>query len=448
MTNRLEAIWAAIRSVVPASLARGLAWQYLGNIGSALLAGGFILFIGRRLGVVEYGLYAVCVAAATVVFSLSEMRLQEVAIRFLADYRTRQDDVGAASFLKAAFLLDVLLRIGAFLLVVVLGSWINIHIAKSAGSTYYIVLAAAGFLLGRLGNTPALGVLRIGGRFDLHAQALLAEGVARFAIYAALDMLSGPSVQSALLAALAASVCSNAMVQVGAARLVRSWKLPLMTAPLAAIRPRAAELLRFAGSSYSISLFDVVVRELDTLIVALFLTLADVGIYRMSKSIAQLLWRAGDPVFLVVMPEFAKLWSEGRRAELKHLVSRIATLLTILAASLLAGAYLLMPILVPVVLGSQYSRVLSVFPVASWWIAVSLPLIWTHALAYAIGKPHLQLVANIIGNLIGLGCLLVFTRAYGVVGSAMALSFGYASTFSLAWLILRQTRWSRSELPP
>jgi O-antigen/teichoic acid export membrane protein len=446
--TRLHRLWPAVRDAVPASLARGLAWQYLGNLGSAVLSGGFILLIGRRLGVTDFGLYAVCVAAATVVFSLSEMRLQEVAIRFLADYRARQDDPGAASFLKAAYLLDAVLRIAAFLLVVTAGPWISTHIAKSAGSIEYITLAAAGLLLGRIANTPALGVLRVGRRFDLHAKALLAEGVARFASYGALDLAFGPSVQSALGAAVVGPLVSNMMIQVCAARIVRGWRLPVREARLAAIRPRSGELLRFAGSSYSISLFDVVVRELDTVIVAWYLSLADVGVYRMSKSIAQLIWRAGDPVFLVVMPEFAKLWSEGRRDDLKRLVKRIAVLLTLLAVVLLTGAYLAMPAFVPIVLGPQFLSVLRVFPAASWWIAVSLPLIWTHALAYAIGKPHLQLLANIFGNLIGLGLLISLTRLFGVTGAAMALSCSYAATFALAWMILRQQRWSQTQTAP
>jgi O-antigen/teichoic acid export membrane protein len=439
---RFNRLWPAVRNAIPASLARGLAWQYLGNVGSALLNGGFILLIGRRLGVTDFGLYAVCVAAATVVFGVSEMRLQEVAIRFLADYRARQDDVGAASFLKAAYLLDAVLRICAFLLVVIAGSWISTHIAKSPGAIEYIALAAAGLLLGRIGGTPALGVLRVGRRFDLHAKALLTDGAARLLSYGFLDLAFGPSVKSALIAALVGLLVGNAMIQVCAARIVRGWRLPVREAPLAAIRPRSGELLRFAGSSYSISLFDVVVRELDTVIVAWYLSLADVGVYRMSKNIAQLIWRAGDPVFLVVMPEFAKLWSEGRRAELKHLVKRIAVLLTLLAIGLLAGAYLAMPVVVPAVLGPQFSRVLGVFPAASWWIAVSLPLIWTHALAYAIGKPHLQLLANVFGNLLGLGLLITLTRSFGVIGAAMALSCSYAATFVLAWAILRQQRWA------
>lgn len=444
---RIWAIWPAIRNMIPAGLAAGLAWQYLGNIGSALLAGAFLLLVGRRLGVAEYGLYAVCLAAATVVFSLSEMRLQEVAIRFLADYRARADHLGTASFLKAIYLFDVVLRAAAFLLVVVLGSWVNIHVAKSAGSTAYIALAAGGLLLGRAGNTPALGVLRIGGRFDLHAKALLAEGVGRLAVYGLLDWYLGPTVKAALLAALAGSLISNLIVQMWAANILHGWNLPFARARLTALRSRGRELAQFTGSSYSISLFDVVVRELDTVIVAWYLTLADVGVYRMSKSIAQLIWRAGDPIFLVVMPEFARLWAEGRRDELRRLVNRVTALLSGLAIALLAGAYVAMPLLVPIVLGEQFSRVPQVFPAGSWWIGVSLPLIWTHALAYAIGKPQLQLLANILGNLIGLGLLITLTPAYGVSGSAMALSISYAGTFTFAWFILRRQHWSHGRIP-
>lgn len=435
---RIDELSTIVRNAIPAALARGLAWQYVGNFGSALLSGGFLLLIGRRLGVTEFGLYSVCVAAATIAFSLSEMRLQEVTIKFLAEYRSRQDAESAAAFIKLTYVFDLALRLVAFLIVVGLDSWINVHLAKSTGSAYFIVLAAAGFLLGRAGSTPALGVLRIGNRFDLHAQALLAEGTTKFLVYGILDFIWGPSIQIALIAALLGPLVSNVMIQVGAMRVVLKWALPIGSASVLAMRTRTRELLKFVLSSYSISLFDVVVREFDTAIVAWYLSLADVGLYRMAKSFALLIWKAGDPIFFVVMPEFAKLWSEGRGAELKQLVQRLTRLLALMAIIILPAAYLLMPAVVRAILGAQYLSILQIFPIASWWIVVSLPLIWTHPLAYAIGRPQLQLIANVFGNLIGLGLLIALTRSFGVVGAAMGLSCSYAATFLIAWFVLQQ----------
>ena len=78
---------------------------------------------------------------------------------------------------------------------------------------------------------------------------------------------------------------------------------------------------RLIASNLGISSSDMMAKDLDIAIISHFVSIEKVGLYKMAKSLVQVIWRAIDPFYLAIMPEVQRLWKHGEHKNLKrHLI--------------------------------------------------------------------------------------------------------------------------------
>lgn len=424
----------------PASFLRNLGWQYVANAGAAVLGALHQLAVASSIGATDYGLFALGFAFSSLVFGCFDPRLQEVCIRYFSEFMDSRKPESLEAMLRLALWVDVVTRALGFVVLLLLAHFASRTLLKvEDGET--VLLAYALWLFGaRLGNAPAVGIVRVLDRFDVHAKVVVFDWSMRLAAVLVVIALGKASLMLLILVSGAAAVIANITLVVFSMRLLKSRNVPVLGGPMAALSPRRRELRAFMASSYSISIVDSVVRDLDTTIVGWFLPLDSVAVYRMAKNFALMVWKAGDPIFFVVMPELSRMVQNNDIAAIRTFVFGLARILFAGAIVLLGVAVALVPLITEWFLGPGFERVPIVFLFSSGWIVVSLPIIWTHALAYANGKPHLQLSANIIGNALAAVLLVVLTPLFGVIGAATSVSIGYAVTFLAALAFLRIQR--------
>ncbi len=423
---------------LPASFLRNIRWQYAANLATGLLGGAYVLLLGNELGLAGFGAYSLFTAIATLVFNAFDLRVQEAVVRFVASGRssgTERDGSTAA----VLFVLDAVARLAAFTLVALLAQPVSNLFFDGAAVGPEVTAVAALLLLSKTANAPALGLLRICDRFDLNARLQVADWSGRLG-FTAVAAWQG-SLEILEVVAIAAAIGGVVNV-VTIAVAIRTWqrasgeRIALHRDSLG----RLPEMGRFVLASQGISICDSVVRELDTTLVAWYLGIESTAIYRMSKNFVQILWRAADPVFLVVMPEIRRFLVDGRRAELMEFLRAVSVVLLIGAASVVLVSALIMPWVVDAFLEPRFAPAASLFPWMAWWIVICLPLIWTHALAAASGVPQLQLLANLIGNAIAALLLVILTPLWGVWGAALGWSAGLTATFVVSFALLRRRR--------
>lgn len=418
---------------LPAGFLRNLRWQYIATFGAAALGGLYLLVVGRALGVENFGLYSLCMAIAGVVFNCSDFRLQEVAIRFLSIESHPDMAPMASSRLRALFLIDVSVRSLAALAIVFVATMAAHTVVHNAMALEPILLSGAVLFFSKTGSGPATGILRVAGKFEWTAWLSILDWGVRLAVTAAFAFTSGLSIALVLVVALLISGAVNLATVVAA---LWAWHRQAHAVSSTGIELRDRPLWRFIWSCYGISLCDNVVRELDTTIVGLFLNVAAAGIYRMAKNFVNLIWRVADPVFLVVMPEFSRLLGSGHWGKLRVFLRRLIVVLGGSALFLFVATSAVMPWIVRTFLGASFSLVATVYPIMLSFILISMPLIWTHALLAAAGRPDLQLRANILGNVVAVGLLTVLTRSFGIYGAAFGWAVGLSATFALSGFFL------------
>jgi O-antigen/teichoic acid export membrane protein len=153
---------------------------------------------------------------------------------------------------------------------------------------------------------------------------------------------------------------------------------------------------------------------------------------------AGMAWRLADPIFIVIMPKLAKICSSDQTEKLTSFVK--ALLLVLIPSALLlfvtsvAGVALVGRFL----LGKEYVEAVKLYPAASAWILIALPLIWTHPLSIASGKPSLFFVGGGLGNAVGLLAIVLGAWRFGVEGALIGLSLAFCLPFVFSFMILRR----------
>src|SRR6266513_830447 len=314
------------------SLFGQLRWQTASNLGAAALGGIYLVYLGRKLGAREFGLFALVTGVASFAFSATDLRSQEAMVRYLAVFAEKP--VERAACVRLLLFVDAASRVIVWLLLLAVSPLVAKFLIKSHDAFATIVVAATAAMLAKIGR---------------------------------------------------------------AARELTDAQIAVRGAVAATAQSGAGEVGRFLTVSAAMSLSDSFVRELDTTVVAWYLPLPDVGAYRMAKNIVLMLWRAVDPVYVVLMPEFARQLAGGRRHDTVRLATR--TTMLVFAGSIVVRFYMffILPTAVSAILGVSFSAVPQTANLMALGLLLGAPLIWTHALSVGAGKVHVQLCANLLG---------------------------------------------------
>jgi O-antigen/teichoic acid export membrane protein len=414
-----------LRSVWSSDFARNLSWQYIANIGVGVLGAIYILLAAANLGAADFGRYTIVIAMPTIVFLVLDARMQEVYIYFHAQSKKR----GGTSFLGNLFVIELVLRtislLVALVIILLFGSFFldPLGINAAMAASIYVFLA-------KTTNGIAMGMLRVENKLDLVAKTQLADWLTRIFTIGILLLIDEIDVINLVIGQALSGLFFNLFLLIMAIKAVypgaRKAELP---GPPVAWRFFSSNRRIFL-SNQATNASDSVAKELDVIILSLFVTLPSVGIYKLAKSCVAIIWRLGDPIFIVIMPKLAQLVAENSWAELASLLKKLTMGLFILSVIIyvagLLGVWLVFNYIYP----AGFEDVPIVFFWMAWTILTTLPLIWVHPLAASYGRPDLQMIASVAGNLIGLAIIAAGSAQYGAYGGA----FGAASAMFLPML--------------
>lgn len=412
--------------------AHNLKWQFVANGSQAVFGGAYMLVLGRLLGPTDFGIFSIVSALVLVAGLLLELRIQDVVARDFchADGSTpaRPDD---AARLVDLFILEASSRalpaLGLIVLAPVLAGWSQLP----SDGVLLIVLAAIGFFLSKAGWGASTGVLRVLGRTDLIAVCLTADWGMRLVATAVSALFVTMSVELALVIALVSGgLCNGAQAIIA----LRNFSRRFGPVRLRGWTPRSAfarsrDNRRLIGANLGVSAADLMAKDLDVAMISSILPAEKVGLYKLAKSFAQMIWRGIDPFYLAIMPEVRRLWVDGQTAELKRLLLKTTWRLLMLAIVFVAATWVLVTLFGERVLGSGYRDLPGLMPVMCLWILVCAPLVWAHPLAVAINRPELAVLGGVLGSAAGLAAFWALTPALGLNGAALAWSLTTTLTF-------------------
>jgi O-antigen/teichoic acid export membrane protein len=422
----------SFRTYFDAEILYSLRWQYFLNIGIGILGAAYLLALSRLMGPEDFGTYTLCAALPTVAAALLDSRLQEFVLYISENCdRSKYPRILAALFWFDAFskLLVVCLALAAFAALNARG-YSGIYLS-------YVFLSAVLVFVGKSFSGPAMGTLRSCGKLEYFSTVQVIDWVFRLIALGALFLAGRVTIANVIVSQIVVAGVFNLVVVRRATSEINMTAAEFIAGPTGVLNllKRYARLI-FANQG--ISAMEAVVKELDVIVSGVFLTTVQIATYKVAKSIAGVAWRLADPILIVILPKMAKLHASGRTSELNGFVRALSLGLAPSAILLFGASVAGVLLLGPFVLGPDYAEAITVYPFAAAWILIALPLVWTHSLSVATGRPGLFFLGSGFGNGIGLLAICLGAWQYGVAGALVGLSLAYCLPFLFAFLLLRR----------
>lgn len=395
----------------------------MANGAQALLGGAYLLVLGRALGPTEFGVFSVVTALISVAGLLLEMRIQDVVARDLCNVTVGDDPSGQdGSKLIDLFVLEAVGRSVSVIGLVMLAPSLARLSNLPPDAHWLIGLAAAGFLLSKTGTGVSTGLLRVLGRTDLIAACMSADWGLRLLLTILLALLGTLSIINALWVALAVGgICNAAQVLLAAGEFEkRVARLSPAKWSLFTAVDRLRHDGRLIAANLGVSASDLMAKDLDVAMISSFMAADKVGLYKMAKSLVQVIWRAIDPFYLAIMPEVQRLWTAREFVALKRLLAKTSRRLLVLSVALVAVGCALVWLFGNRVLGAGYEQMPSLMLLMSVWVIFCAPFVWGHPLAVAINRPELAVAGSLLGSVSGVAAFLTLTPRFGLTGAACA----------------------------
>jgi len=397
-------------------LLRNTVSNYTGTFVSLSVGLALVPLIIHQLGSATYGLW-VLVTALVGFSSLLDLGLRFSLVRWVAEYRGRNDQTEMNAFLSTVFLIYLALGVLTLLLVCAVAVFVDkiFTIPPADVASARILLLIAG--VGAAANFPLSvfgGVLTAYERIDLANALTITNLLLSFGLIAGL-LANGYGVVSL------AAVQTVVGLLVHAIRFVAARRVnPSISLSLRAFEPRH---LRMIGS-YTLYIFvervaGHVVLKTDEIIIGLFLPLSAVSTYAIGLRLNNAVRMLSEQLPSVVFPTGAGLHTAGDTAKLRRLLVEGTRMTLALGLPLaVCGAMLADPV-ISVWVGPEFvgaasiTRVLLIATIAFMvqWVPV--------VVAQAVGKVVLPSLVGMLEMVANLVLSIVLVKEFGILGVAL-----------------------------
>lgn len=414
-------------------------WQFFSNASQIVIGGLYILALGRLLGSDAFGVYSIVMAIVTVFGLFTEMKLQELVVRDFCDIFDAEKKQTNSKIIDL-YALEILGRALPMILIIGLAYPIVHYTKLSTDNIGLLCLASIGIFFSKSGYGVSIGILRVLGRSDIIAGCSAADWGMRLIFVLIIELLFGLNVAAVLWISLVIGFVCN-MVQTLFALYVYNEcieQIDYKSWTFSGLNQRLSTSKRLIFSNLGLSTSDMMAKDLDVALIANSMSSEKVGIYKMSKTIVQILWRGIDPILLSILPEIQRIFNSGDIVALKKIIKEVSIRMLFLSLVLYVIGCAGVNLFWDDVLGEDYRGISICFPIMAIWVTFSAGLIWAPALSISIGRPEFNFYGSALGLFIGLISFSFLVPAYDLYGAGIAWDLTIIASFIVPAFLARK----------
>jgi O-antigen/teichoic acid export membrane protein len=397
---------------------RGTAALVGGNAVTAVLVALQVAIVAACLGAEGYGTAALALGYASLVHGLLDLRSSEVSLRYLGTFASRGEAAPAQAISKLGLLVDLAVSLLAAGTVAATAPWAARAFVKNPEAAVLVVAAGAG-LLPRAVVGTSYAVLASADRFGTVARLNVLGTAARTGAILGL-VLAGAGPAGVVLGSAFGGAVSAAAFFLAARSAARVlWGGGLLSGRLSSLRGHYREIFGFLLAHDASGLIGAAARHLDVLAVGWFGGPAEAGLYKVARRAASAVGYLAGPLQAVSYPRLVQRVASRDERALGQFLRRLVLGVGLpLAVATVATSWIAVPVVLPRLLGAEFSSAVGPAVLLIAAAAVGLGGFWIRPLLYAEGRPRAWLAANAIATGGGLaGCFLVLPQA-GLAGLA------------------------------
>jgi O-antigen/teichoic acid export membrane protein len=398
--------------------------------------------VARILGPHSYGAVALIVAVPALIYVFFDIRSQDVAVRYLAEFAGSGRNEAALAFYRLTIVADLTASGLALAVVALLSPWASGRVVGDSTVALLLVVHSFGIVC----RAPAIAsnaVMMTLGLYKTLATLTVSVSLVRAALVISL-VAAGLGVAGAIVgSAVALAIEGVLLLAVGTRASQLAWQGSWARARFAPLRPRSREILRFLFWSDVGSLLGLFTKQFDVVVIGYFAGPTQAGYYRLAKSVGSLPGVFVSPLQNVTYQRFVQLRTSrdpaALRSELRHVVGKVAGPL----AALTFLSIPFVPLAMDIVAGPRYAPAASAAQILVGLSAVWMLTLWLKPAALTLGAVHAWALTAGLTALLSVAGFLLVTPFLGFEGTAL-VRFG-ASTLGQLVLIVHLARRYRGE---
>lgn len=383
------------------------------------------VFLARTLGVEGFGTWSFFLSILTIIILLSHFGINGSARRYVAQYNKTNE---LNNVLKSSLKLRLIFSLTFAIILILVHKPLAILVGRPEFAPLFLLSAPLIIMAGLVDflKDIFMGLHRIIYNFIMN---LLEYGLKMILVVTFLTVSLDLSniVNSFTIACLIATVVGFYILS---AKFYRENKTHIES-------NFTVIIFKYSIPLFLISIGFLVATEVDTLMLGLLSTDAEVGTYAVAKQIIIKLPHISLAIAMGTMPVFAKL-NEDNKETLKKLFYKLLKINTLIFSMITFGIIFFSRFFVPIIFGIKYSA--SVLPLqilTVYLVCFSFSIFLSSFLDYRglAKKRAVNVLVSMVLNII-LNFFLI--PEYGAVGAAMATSTSYLPYLFLNWFEVRK----------
>ncbi len=399
------------------------------NVISALVAFASITITARVLTVKEFGLLVLIQAYTAIVAQVAGFRTWEPLIKFGANALQQKDNQSLAAIVHLSFWVDMFTAVMGWILALV-GAYFLSDLMGWNESTFHLVAIYSFTILLNVSGF-AVGVLRLNDQYRKLAFQQIAFQVVRF-ILITICFLMSLNLTLVLLSWVVSEIFAYLLLLMMGVFELKERGVKIFGG-VKFFKERRSYLSFLVANNISTSI-RMISREIDVIVVGLFVGKAGAGIYKLAVQMASVFSKLTDPLHVLLLPIFARLQAAGNTPEIRRMVIKITIVVFVAFIVAYALAFTFGELVINILFGSEYHDVYDVLLIYLVAIGLSGLLLTVVPVMQAYGKAVLCLRVQAkatIGYLVALVPLCYF---WGLEGAALSYI-----VFYLLWALFMRT---------
>lgn len=391
------------------------------------------ILVVRLLGDSGFGLLAIIMDFASNTNRLLSFRMSEVVVKYVGEALAQEKRERAAAIVKGVGLAEAGMSVFAYAVLLGLSAWGAQTFADDVAVINLFRFYGL-FLLSNLVYETSVGVLQTTNKFKHVAQANFYQSIATTVMIIAV-VIWNLGILGVLAAYLIGKTTAGLMVANFALRELSSRLGPGWSrAPLGLV-PDWKSIFRFAFSTNLNGTVNLFARDNLRLYLAIFLSDAQVGYFKLASSLVNLVMLPIEPFIWPTFAEITRTIAQRQWAMTRKLLRQVSTIGGIW--TLLAGGGLVAVgwWAIPLIWGSQMAPAYFVLIILLAGYAFANIFNWNRPLLLALGQPGYPLmVGAVTGAVEVLLLFLLLPDGNFLVGAAI---FSAYLAVSIIWNVLR-----------
>lgn len=371
-----------------------------------------ISFVTKGIGLEKYGLITLIQGVVALIDGVFNFQSWQGVIKFFPE--VKDDEKELKTLIKFSYLLDFFTAGIAFIVIFLLNSWISNFYNFQSQESYFLLIFSIYIIFNIQGT--GIGILRSFNRFDYLRNQRMIVAIFNF-LFLGLGFILKKDILYFLLIYLFTNILNSLLLNYFALKELRRRKI------FGVFKEKLKfnkEFFKFTCLTNINSSLDIPVQYFDNLLIGKMLSLEQLAVYKICKTIAIVLDKIGAPLYQTLYPYFCEKVSEKNFSEILRRCMKISGILFIVCVGILLGMNIIGFEILSKFFSKglrEYSLEINLYLVMKSLATISIVI---HPLFLAMGYIKKETKIIFIANTLYVLLLFIFIKKFALIGVILA----------------------------